>query len=61
MSLIEIIIALAVFALIVSALTALVTGGFSSVNQGKEQTEAASLATRGLKPCERFAIKVLII
>ena len=49
MSLIEIIIALAVFALIVSALTAMVTGGFSSLNQGKEQTEAASLANEGIE------------
>jgi len=48
-SMLEVIIALAIFALISSALTSLALGGFTGLVQGGEQTEAEALAQEGIE------------
>ncbi len=48
-SLLEVILAMAIFALISSTMISLSLGGFASLSQGGEQTEAAGLAQEGLE------------
>jgi Tfp pilus assembly protein PilV len=48
-SLLEVIIAMAIFSLIAAAMVTLATGGFVALNQGGEQTEAEALAQEALE------------
>lgn len=48
-SLLEVIIAMAVFSLIVAGIASLVLGGFAGLEQGGEQTQAAALAQEALE------------
>lgn len=48
-SLLEVILALAIFSLIASAMVTMVTGNFVALNQGGEQTEAESLAQEAIE------------
>ncbi len=48
-SIVEVIIAMAVFALIGAAMVTLVVGGFTALEQGGEQTEAAAIAQEGME------------
>ncbi|MEI7452454.1 MAG: LamG-like jellyroll fold domain-containing protein [Candidatus Falkowbacteria bacterium] len=49
MSLVELIIAMAIFALIVMGLTGMAVGGYTALDRSGEQTEAASLAQEGIE------------
>ncbi len=48
-SIIELLIALSIFALIGAAMTTMVVGGFQALNQGGDQTEAEALAQEGIE------------
>lgn len=48
-SLLEVILAMAIFSLIAAAMAALITGNFGSLTQGGEQTEAEALAQEGIE------------
>jgi Tfp pilus assembly protein PilV len=48
-SLIEVIIAMAIFALVSASLTAMVVGGYSAMKQGGQSTEAEALAEQGIE------------
>ena len=49
MSLVELIIAMAIFALIVLGLTGMVVGGYTALDRSGEQTEASALAQEGIE------------
>ena len=48
-SLLEVILAMAIFALISAAMVTLAVGGFTALEQGGEHTEAEALAVEGIE------------